>query len=110
MISHGMSDKAILAELGSRLKRLRLERNVSQQDLADAAGVHRTTVSEVERGASTSLLTLIQMLRALDSLDQLDAMLPAPGPSPLELARLQGRRRRRASRRRAADDGEDPSW
>jgi len=107
---HGMSDRAILKETGRRLKRRRLELNLSQQSIADRAGLNRSTVSEIERGAPASLLTLVQLLRALDSLDDLNAMLPDPGPSPLQLARLKGKQRRRASRKPPDDQGGSPSW
>lgn len=95
---YGMSDRAILREIGRRLKRRRLERNLSQQSLATMAGLNRSTVSECERGAPVGLLTFVQLLRALEALDELAAMLPDPGPSPLQLASLKGRERRRASR------------
>ncbi|MFH0945648.1 MAG: helix-turn-helix transcriptional regulator [Planctomycetota bacterium] len=105
-----MSDRAILEEIGRRLKRRRLELNLTQQHIADQAGLNRTTVSEIERGSPSGLLTLVQLLRALGSLDDLDAMLPDPGPSPLQLARLKGRVRRRASRQGPEDQGGGPSW
>ena len=95
---YSMSDRAILEEIGRRLKRKRLDKNLTQQTLADTAGLNRTTISDLERGAPAGVLTLVQVLRALGSLDELDAFLPDPGFSPLELARLKGRQRRRASR------------
>ena len=107
---HAMSDRTILDEIGRRLRRRRLELNLTQQSIADQAGLNRTTVSEIERGKPSGLLTLVQLLRALDSLDDLDAMLPDPGPSPLQLARLKGRERRRASRHSPDDQGGSPTW
>ncbi len=95
---YSMSDPAILREIGQRLKRRRLEKNLSQQNLAVAAGLNRTTISEIERGAPFGVLSLIQILRALNALEALDAFLPPPGPSPLQLARMKGRQRQRASR------------
>jgi putative transcriptional regulator len=124
MSTYGKSDKAILRDLGQRLRQARLRSNLSQQQLADRAGLNRTTVSEYERGASTSTLTLVQVLRALGMLEELAGFLPDPGPSPLELARGQGHQRQRATGRRgqnpddpkkAQDDGPgdndgEPSW
>jgi hypothetical protein len=43
---------------------------------------------------------LIRILRSLGKIDQLDALLPEPGISPLELARFSGRHRKGASGRR----------
>lgn len=97
MTIYGMSDKAILREIGQRLRRRRLEKNLTQQKLADVAGVNRTTISEMERGNPFGVLTLIGALRALDSLDSVDAFMPDPGVSPLQLARMRGKQRQRAS-------------
>jgi putative transcriptional regulator len=93
----GMSDKAIIKELGRRVKRKRLERNLTQQEIADIAGISRPTVSDLERGNPFEILTLIQVLRALDALVEIDLFLPDPGISPLQLARLRGKERQRAS-------------
>lgn len=109
---YGMSDRAILREIGRRVKRRRLDRNLTQQVVADNAGLSRTTVSEFERGAPASLLTLVQVLRALGELEELDAFLPDPGLSPLELARMKGHKRQRASRRNRTrpDHRGEPEW
>ncbi len=93
----GMSDKAIIKEIGRRVKRKRLESNLTQQDVADLAGISRPTVSDLERGNPFEILTLIQVLRVLDALDEIDSFLPDPGISPLQLAKLRGKERQRAS-------------
>lgn len=113
MDPYGQSDKALLRDLGQRLRQARLRRNLTQQQLADRAGINRSTVGEYERGASTSTLTLVQVLRTLGLLDELAALAADPGPSPLDLARRQGRVRQRASGRRrdgGNDDDGEPSW
>ena len=96
----GMSDSAILAELGRRVQRERLNRNVAQADLAAKAGVSRRAVQHFEAGFGCTLGTLVRMLRALGRLDALDSFLPEPGISPLQLAKLKGRPRQRTSRAR----------
>ncbi|MFT5315281.1 MAG: putative transcriptional regulator [Candidatus Krumholzibacteriia bacterium] len=113
MMTYGQSDKAILAQMGQRLKQARLRRNISQKELADRAGLNRTTIGDLERGASASTLTLVQVLRALELLEELADFLPEPGPSPLELAKRQGKKRQRASGSRSQDEDDDkgdPSW
>lgn len=91
------SDATLLRELGRRVRQRRLDRNWTQAQVGEAAGLDRTTVGGLERDGSATLLTLVQVLRALDALDELATFLPDPGPSPLELARRQGHRRQRAS-------------
>ena len=114
MNMQAMSDRAILRELGGRLRRARLERNLSQRLVAERAGLSRVTVGKLERGIPSSLLTLIQFMRALGLLDELEAFLPDPGPSPLELARRRGQPRRRASREAApgttSSTKKEPEW
>ena len=95
-----MSDRAIQAVLGERLQRERLNRDMTQSQLAERAGISRRTLQGLEAGRTTTVETLIRVLRALDLMDRIDALLPESGPSPVQLARLQGRERRRASGRR----------
>jgi transcriptional regulator with XRE-family HTH domain len=95
-----MSDKAIQAELAGRLQKERLNRNLSQADLAQRSGISLRTLKYVEGGRDSSLETLIRILRALDRLDHLNAFLPESGPSPLQLARMKGKERKHASGRR----------
>lgn len=106
MSTHYLSDQAILTDLGQRLRQRRLDRNLSQAEVASAAGLDRTTVGQLERDGRASLLTVVQVLRALGALDELASFLPPAGPSPLELARRQGHARQRASRPRAGGNRE----
>ncbi len=97
----GLSDRAILREIGSRLKRRRLEMNLSQEEVAGQAGVARGTVVKIEQGSPSGLLTFIQLLRVLNALEELEMFLPDKGISPIELAKLRGRERQRASGHRS---------
>lgn len=92
-----MTDAAVRAELGARLERMRLDRNLSQQQLAGEAGVSRHTVLRIEGGHSVTLTAFLRVLRALELLDALELLVPEPVPSPIEALERQGRRRRRAS-------------
>jgi transcriptional regulator with XRE-family HTH domain len=100
MKTDAMSDTAVLGEIGWRLQVYRLNLNLSQADVAERAGVSRRTLQKLESGQSCTLTLLIRILRALSRLDALDAFLPEPGLSPIQLAKLKGRERQRASRRR----------
>ena len=86
------SDEALLQELGQRIARLRLERNLSQAQLAEQAGISKRTLERLEAGASATQLSLfLRVLRQLDLLERLELLLPEPQLSPLAL--LQQRRR-----------------
>jgi len=98
-----LTDAAVLAELGRRLERHRLERNRTQAELAADAGIGQATVQRAERGESVQLTSLIKLLRALDLLAGLDLLVPESIELPIaQLEREQRRRRRRARGRRGA--------
>jgi putative transcriptional regulator len=101
------SDKAAVALIGERTHRERLNQNLTQEALAERAGVGVRTVRHLEGGKPTTLETLIRVLRALGKLGTLDAFLPEPGISPLQLAKLKGRERQRAGTRRHTHGGKE---
>lgn len=91
-----LSDADALAELGRRLAQLRLGRPWTQAALAARAGVAKRTIERIEAGGSVQLTSLIRVFRSLDLLAALDALLPEPGPRPMELLKEPARLRRRA--------------
>lgn len=95
-INHATSVSAIVEELGARLKRARLNQNITQQALAKRAGVTRKRVIQAESGG-VDLLTFIALLKALGMIDQIDNFLPPVPFSPIQLAKLAGKTRQRAS-------------
>lgn len=88
----------ILVEMGRRLRSYRLQRNVTVADLAEQAGLNRNTVLNAEAGRDPRLSTLVAMLRVLGRLDALEAFLPTPPISPLQLVKLRAQQRQRASK------------
>jgi transcriptional regulator with XRE-family HTH domain len=52
----------IRRRIGLNVRRLRLEKGWSQEDYADRAGIHRTYVSDIERGARNPSATVIERL------------------------------------------------
>lgn len=109
-IEAGNSDELVLEELGSRLARRRLERNMTQARLAHEAGVSKATVERVEAGQAVKSTSLIRLLRALGQLEALDKLMPKPLPSPIERIRLDGRQRQRAIGSRASPPEEHMPW
>jgi hypothetical protein len=96
----GASDAAILSMVGDRIRTERLNQNRTQMEVAKAGGVGVTVIERLENGQGCLLGNLVRILRSLGKIDQVDALLPEPGISPLELARLSGRQRTGASGRR----------
>ena len=52
----------IRKRLGRNVRRLRLEKGLSQEEYAFEAGIHRTYVSDIERGARNPTATIIDKL------------------------------------------------
>jgi transcriptional regulator with XRE-family HTH domain len=54
----------ICTRLGQNVRRLREEKGWSQEDYADRAGIHRTYVSDIERGRRNPTVTVVEKLAA----------------------------------------------
>ena len=97
MITRHTTDSAAMQELGIRIARHRLNRNLTQATLAAEAGVSVPTVQRLEQGRSCQASSLIRVLRALQLLAHLDGLVPEPPASPMQQLRMRGKLRRRAS-------------
>jgi transcriptional regulator with XRE-family HTH domain len=108
-IANAMADGLILGEVGSRLAGARVERRLTQAELAAEAGVSKRTVERLESGEVGARLTaFVRVLRALGALERLDALVPEQEASPLEQLKLRGKIRKRVSRRGRAAGGSKP--
>jgi transcriptional regulator with XRE-family HTH domain len=97
-----MTDDAVLAELGRRLERHRLQRNRTQAEMAEQAGIGRATLQRLERGDSVQMTSMIKLLRTLGLLSGLDAAVPESIDLPIaQLEREQRKVRRRAHSKRS---------
>ena len=92
-----MSDKALLEYIGAFIKHHRMEQNITQDILANAAGISRSTLSLLERGETVTLSTFIQVLRVLDQLHIMEVFAIQQTISPIALAKMEMNKRKRAS-------------
>lgn len=113
MMDSTWTDEAVLAELGARLAQRRLALRLTQAELANQAGVGKRTVERIEAGHSAQLTSLIRLLRVLQLMPALHALVPESSARPMDLlkqqARLPQRVRKRADEERPSD-GEPWSW
>jgi transcriptional regulator with XRE-family HTH domain len=86
--AHDESGSEFLQAFGMRIKLLRTKRRMTQQQLGDAAGMHRTFIGFLERGVSGMNVALLPQLAA-----GLGVSLAEFFDDP-ELAQFQGRRDR----------------
>ena len=61
-----MPQSELLIQFGKKIKEERLKNNLSQEDLAERAGVHRTYVGMIERGEKN--ITLINIKKLSEAL------------------------------------------
>ena len=106
-----MSDKVLAENIGTFVRYHRMEQNKTQDEIAAAAGISRSTLSLLERGETVTVSTLIQVLRVLDQLAVMNSFEVRETLSPLALAKLQKERRQRArSKSKKEDNNETTDW
>lgn len=111
-LTKNLTDDAILAELGRRLARRRIERELTQAELARQAGVSKRTLERIEAGGSSQASNLIRVLRVLDLVDALEGAIPEPTARPMELLGHRRKKRVRAPSPQGRKKGSEkvPSW
>ena len=89
----------VTAELGLRLKAVRLSQSLTQADLAERAGVSVGTVKVLETTGQTSVASLIRVVQALGLTDQLQSLFVLKVQSIAEMEQAQLAQRQRAPRK-----------
>ena len=107
---HAMSDRALSKTIGTFVKQHRINQQKSQDQVAQAAGISRSTLSLLERGESVTLSTLIQVLRVLDQLQIMDVFEVKEEISPLAYAKLKKSHKQRVRGKKTEEDKEDLGW
>ena len=109
---YALTDNMILEKIGENIKRMGLEHNISQKELAGSAGVAISSIAALERGENISLKTLVPILRALNSLHMLSDFLKEPEISPIAYAKQldSQKTRKRASATKNNNDKSESEW
>ena len=95
-------------ELGRRLARIRLARNVTQKTLAREAGIGLRTLRRVEAGQSSTLESFLRIAIALDLANAVLSSIPSHDIRPIE--RVDSRRSERKRARPPTSGGVDEPW
>jgi len=93
-----MTNKAIMATLGKRIKEYRIRAEMMQSELAKSANVGLSTIIKLEQGKSISLELLVSIMRSLGMLENFNALVPEPPISPMRMLKLQGKTVKRIKR------------
>lgn len=103
-----LTSHSLRVELGTRLARQRLARNVTQEALAADAGIGLRTLRRVEAGEPSSLDSTLRIVIALGLVEGLMSGIPEQVIRPLERVESRGRERRRA--RPPKSGGQEKPW
>ena len=98
------------AELGFRLAKIRLTRNITQTELAKEAGVGVRTVRRLESGESTTLDSFLRIVTALELADDVLNSIPSQNIRPIERVDSRQAVRKRARSRKVRDSEEPWIW
>ena len=108
-ISSSSGDDEIMVELGQRIVQLRISLGLSQESLAEQAGIAKRTMERLKNGMQVQSRSLIRVLRILGQLENLDLLIPPVQTSPMEALKHKKVARKRVSSPRKQSDP-DKSW
>jgi transcriptional regulator with XRE-family HTH domain len=103
-----LSNDAICVEMGERIKSLRLRKNLTQEDVARLTHLSLNPIKSLEQGQA-KLSTIVAVMRVLGSLGALDSFISEAPVSPLQIAKMHGKKRQRGSGRRVAQASQEQS-
>lgn len=67
-----LTEQEILIEIGKRLKKIRIQHNITQKEMSKEVGLSVSTISLIEQGKSTTTESLIRILSRLNRLKELE--------------------------------------
>lgn len=69
-----LTEQEILKEIGQRLKKIRLQYNLTQEELGKDIGLSSSTISLIENGNSPTVESLIRILIRLNRIKDLESV------------------------------------
>lgn len=106
IITGNENEKAILTELGQRIKQQRISLELTQADLAEKCGLSPSTVTRIEKGVDTLMSNYIRILSGLGLLSNVDVLIP-DAQSDFKLLYEKAKPRQRV---RAKKPNPKPNW
>ena len=110
-----VSDRALLKVIGQKVKQLRLGASMSQKMLAERCGLSDFSISQIENGKNTSVLSLLMVLRALNALDMFYRFFEEEPVSPIAYAEAMRKSRkpqriRKITNHQSSITNQDTEW
>jgi transcriptional regulator with XRE-family HTH domain len=109
-IQDTLTDETVLTELSSRIKQIRIDRGITQAELAEQANVSLSTLVRLESGSSVQMDSFIRIMRALRLLGRFNVLVPEQELHPVELLHTEVKKKKRASSKRQQKPAADSAW
>jgi transcriptional regulator with XRE-family HTH domain len=100
----------LLSDLGQQIEAYRISRTLKQGELAEMAGISRSTLARLEAGNGGTIDSLARIMRALDIEDRLLDIVPDAKLSPLDPRSDTGKTRQRVRKSSDSAPSEEWSW
>lgn len=71
-----LTSQAILSQLAERVKKYRIDMNLSQAEFSQKAGISLRSISNFENGSDVKFSNFIKILKALEIADNLEILVP----------------------------------
>ena len=109
-----LSDEDIIRHISAKVKELRLKQNMSQNELAQKAGISLSSMVRAEEGVIKSVDVLLRILRTLGKLEVLQPLIDKEPISPETYFKLtqqqQHPARKRAAKNKSYTPQEETTW
>ena len=109
-----LADTVIFERMAKRIRETRLKQNITQQSLAQEAGVSLSTLKNIEKGEIGSFDSLLRLLRTLGLLEVLLPLIEEERLSPNEYYQMvqssSNHQRKRASGKIKMNNKETAEW
>lgn len=79
------NNEVIMKELGKRIQDMRIAMNLTQSEMAERSGVSLRTVCRIEKGESARVESVLNVLRILQALPNLELLVQEQVLKPTEL-------------------------
>jgi transcriptional regulator with XRE-family HTH domain len=93
-----LTEPEILKEIGERIKKIRLQHNLTQKEMSEDVGLSVSTISLIEQGKSTTTESLIRILMRLNRINDFESVFRVGEDlelkSKFEKAKLRSERKR----------------
>lgn len=102
------SNVYILKELGKRIQDARISMSITQKQLAENAGISASTMERIENGENVKVENILNVMRALSLLSNLEILIPEQEVVPSVMLDLGGRKKRVSLKR--VKNVEETEW